>query len=65
MLRTVGLTLVEWGYVLAFAFIIIPLDLARKFLRNLFFGNPVVQENSWTQKKEDDWAIHLILDFAL
>ncbi|GIT07852.1 MAG: hypothetical protein CM1200mP30_14820 [Pseudomonadota bacterium] len=46
VLRTVGLTLVEWGYVLAFAFIIIPLDLARKFLRNLFFGNPVVQENS-------------------
>ena len=46
VLRTVGLTLQEWGYVLAFAFIIIPLDLARKFLRNLFFGNPVVQENS-------------------
>ncbi len=46
VLRTVGLTLQEWGYVLAFAFIIIPLDLTRKFLRNLFFGNPVVQENS-------------------
>ena len=45
VLRTVGLTLQEWGYVLVFAFIIIPLDLARKFLRNLFFGNPVVQEN--------------------
>ena len=46
VLRTVGLTLQEWGYVLAFACIIIPLDLTRKFLRNLFFGNPVVQENS-------------------
>ena len=45
VLRTVGLPLKEWGYVLAFAFIIIQLDLARKFLRNLFFGNPVVQEN--------------------
>jgi len=46
VLRTVGLTLLEWIYVLTFAFIIIPIDLARKFLRNLFFGNPVVQENS-------------------
>ena len=46
VLRTVGLTLQEWVYVLTFAFIIIPIDLARKFLRNLFFGNPVVQENS-------------------
>ena len=46
VLRTVSLTLQEWGYVMAFAFIIIPLDLTRKFVRNLFFGNPVVQENS-------------------
>ena len=46
VLRTVGLTLQEWVYVLTFAFIIIPIDLARKFLRNLFFGNPVVKENS-------------------
>ena len=42
VLRTVGLTLEEWFYVLAFAITIIPLDLTRKFLRNLFVGNPVV-----------------------
>ena len=42
VLRTVGLTLEEWVYVLAFAFTIIPIDLARKFLRNTFIGNPVV-----------------------
>jgi calcium-translocating P-type ATPase len=46
VLRTVGLTLQEWSYVLAFSFIIIPIDLARKFLRNLFFGNPVVKVKS-------------------
>ncbi|HIL88826.1 MAG TPA: hypothetical protein EYM25_08995, partial [Deltaproteobacteria bacterium] len=43
ILRTVGLTLQEWLYVLGFAFIIVPVDLARKFLRNLLVGNPVVQ----------------------
>ena len=42
VLRTVGLTLEEWFYVLAFAIPIIPLDLTRKFLRNTFVGNPVV-----------------------
>jgi len=42
VLRTVGLTLEEWIYVLAFAITIIPLDLTRKLLRNLFVGNPVV-----------------------
>ncbi len=42
VLRTVGLTLEEWFYVLAFAITIIPLDLTRKFLRNTFVGNPVV-----------------------
>ena len=41
VLRTVGLTLEEWGYVLLFAATIIPLDLTRKFLRNTFVGNPV------------------------
>jgi magnesium-transporting ATPase (P-type) len=46
VLRTVGLTLQEWGYVLAFACVIIPLDLTRKFMRNILFGNPVVQVNS-------------------
>ncbi|MEE3162346.1 MAG: calcium-translocating P-type ATPase, PMCA-type, partial [SAR324 cluster bacterium] len=33
VLRTVGLTLEEWFYVLAFAITIIPLDLTRKLLR--------------------------------
>jgi len=42
VLRTVGLTLEEWFYVLAFAITIIPLDLTRKLLRNLFVGNPVI-----------------------
>ena len=42
VLRTVGLTLKEWGYVLLFAVTIIPLDLTRKFLRNTFVGNPVL-----------------------
>ena len=42
VLRTVGLTLEEWGYVLLFAVTIIPLDLTRKFLRNTFVGNPVL-----------------------
>ncbi|MEC7417082.1 MAG: cation transporting ATPase C-terminal domain-containing protein, partial [SAR324 cluster bacterium] len=43
ILRTVGLTLKEWLYVLGFAFIIVPVDLARKFLRNLLVGNPVAR----------------------
>ncbi len=42
VLRTVGLTLSEWLYVLALSFIIIPVDLTRKFIRNTFFSNPVV-----------------------
>jgi len=42
VLRTVGLTLEEWFYVLAFAITIIPLDLTRKLLRNLLVKNPVV-----------------------
>ncbi len=43
ILRTVGLTIEEWIYILLFSFTIVPLDLARKFLRNRFFGNPVVE----------------------
>ena len=41
VLRTVGLTMLEWVYVLIFAATIIPIDLARKLLRNIFTGNPV------------------------
>ncbi|KAB2952602.1 calcium-translocating P-type ATPase, PMCA-type [Heliorestis acidaminivorans] len=35
VLRTVGLTFTEWIYVLAFSAIIIPIDLARKAVRNM------------------------------
>ena len=43
VLRTVGLTVQEWGYVLIVAFVIIPADLLRKVVRNHWFGNPVIQ----------------------
>ncbi|MCP5424523.1 MAG: calcium-translocating P-type ATPase, PMCA-type [Gammaproteobacteria bacterium] len=42
VLRTVGLTLPEWLYVLLLSLIIIPVDLIRKAIRNKFFGNPVL-----------------------
>ncbi len=41
ILRSVGLTPGEWLIVLAMAVLVIPLDLARKSLRNRLFGNPV------------------------
>ncbi|WP_084281265.1 calcium-translocating P-type ATPase, PMCA-type [Alkaliphilus transvaalensis] len=37
VLRTSGLNLVEWGYVVLLSALIIPLDLARKLIRNTFF----------------------------
>jgi len=42
VLRTVGLSLNEWLYILALSLIIIPVDLTRKFIRNIFFSNPVI-----------------------
>jgi len=42
IMRTVGLLPQEWGYVLLLALILIPLDLIRKLVRNLYFGNPVL-----------------------
>jgi calcium-translocating P-type ATPase len=42
ILRTVGLTLTEWGYVLLLSVLIIPVDLLRKTVRNQLFGNPVL-----------------------
>lgn len=42
ILRTVGLSLHEWLLVLALAIVIIPIDLTRKFIRNRWFGNPVL-----------------------
>ncbi|NEV62470.1 calcium-translocating P-type ATPase, PMCA-type [Thiorhodococcus minor] len=41
ILRTVGLSLGEWGLVLLLAVLIIPIDLLRKILRNRWIGNPV------------------------
>jgi len=42
ILRTVGLQGYEWGYVIAFAVILIPVDLIRKAVRNKLYGNPVL-----------------------
>jgi Ca2+-transporting ATPase len=41
ILRTVGLSMQEWVYVLLLAVVIIPVDLVRKIARNTWFGNPV------------------------
>jgi calcium-translocating P-type ATPase len=41
ILRTVAISAQEWLWVLLFSVIIIPIDLMRKLIRNLFFGNPV------------------------
>ena len=41
ILRTVALNLSEWGWVLLFSAVIIPIDLTRKLIRNTFFNNPV------------------------
>lgn len=43
VLRTSGLAFEQWVIVLLMALVIIPLDLARKALRNKWFGNPVAQ----------------------
>ena len=42
VLRTVGLTLTEWIYVIGFSILIIPVDLIRKLIRNVVVGNPVL-----------------------
>jgi len=41
ILRSVGLSMREWVYVLLLAVVIIPVDLVRKIARNQWFGNPV------------------------
>lgn len=41
ILRTVPLSLEEWLYPFGLAILIIPVDLTRKLIRNLAFGNPV------------------------
>lgn len=46
IMRTVGLTSQEWGYVLALAVILIPIDLIRKLIRNFLVGDPVVNPES-------------------
>ncbi|EIJ43168.1 plasma-membrane calcium-translocating P-type ATPase [Beggiatoa alba B18LD] len=42
IMRTVGLSMTEWLYVIAFSAILIPVDLCRKFIRNRLGGNPVI-----------------------
>ncbi|EDN70557.1 Calcium-transporting ATPase 8, plasma membrane-type [Beggiatoa sp. PS] len=42
ILRTVPLLPMEWLYMVAFAVVLIPVDLARKLIRNVLFGNPVL-----------------------
>jgi len=44
ILRTVGLTFMEWIYILLLSVLIIPIDLARKTIRNKYFGNPVLTD---------------------
>lgn len=41
VLRTVPLSLEEWLYPLGLAILIVPVDLTRKLIRNLAFGNPI------------------------
>jgi magnesium-transporting ATPase (P-type) len=41
ILRTVPLRLEEWVYPFGLALLIIPVDLMRKLIRNMAFGNPV------------------------
>lgn len=43
ILRTVPLQPLEWLYMVMFAFVLIPVDLMRKLIRNLLFGNPVLK----------------------
>lgn len=50
VLRTSGLNLVEWGYVVLLAALIIPLDLTRKLMRNILF--PVKEHTNNRIQKE-------------
>ena len=42
VLRTVDLNFKEWLYILGFAFLIVPVDLVRKVIRNLFNDNTII-----------------------
>jgi len=44
IMRTVGLTPQEWFYATLFSMILIPVDLLRKLVRNVVFGNPVFRQ---------------------
>ncbi|OQW91655.1 MAG: calcium-translocating P-type ATPase, PMCA-type [Beggiatoa sp. IS2] len=46
IMRTVGLQPQEWVYVMLFSLVLIPIDLLRKLLRNLLFGNPVMTQTA-------------------
>ncbi|MEN8215640.1 MAG: calcium-translocating P-type ATPase, PMCA-type [Pseudomonadota bacterium] len=41
VLRSVPLQPMEWLYMVMFALVLIPVDLVRKLVRNVWFGNPV------------------------
>jgi calcium-translocating P-type ATPase len=43
ILRTVPLQPMEWVYMAMFGVVLLPVDLARKFIRNKLFGNPVMK----------------------
>ncbi len=43
ILRTVPLQPIEWFYIITFAMILIPIDLTRKLVRNIWFTNPVLK----------------------
>jgi calcium-translocating P-type ATPase len=46
VLRSVPLQPVEWSYMVMFALVLIPVDLVRKWVRNVWFGNPVQTQAS-------------------
>ncbi len=43
VLRTVPLQPMEWLYITIFAIILIPIDLTRKLIRNIWFSNPIAK----------------------
>ncbi len=45
VLRSVPLQAIEWFYMVMFALVLIPVDLIRKLIRNIVFGNPVLTQS--------------------
>ncbi len=46
ILRTVPLQPMEWLYIVTFSMILIPIDLTRKLVRNIWFNNPVLKSTN-------------------